>query len=609
MDFSNQDYVFRYLQSKYGKENVAHVVTYGKMTPKAVSRKVFNTFGHSMAYIKSVNRHINENDKSIADALKRSKELRALEKKHPNEFRVIKRLEGVISHEGKHAGGIVIYEGLSSLLPIKTESSDNRQGYIVGFDKYMLEELGFWKFDVLGLETLPVIKRCLESIESNHGVVVDLYDIDYEDENVYNDLCSGDVSGVFQLSNQSGKVIEQKPTCFDDIIAINALIRPQADGFWEEYIARRNGKPWHVINARMPYMADTFGMMAYQEQYLLDGHILAGWDIAYADKHLRKNKDIRNDVELRDKFITDAMRRGYNQTDMEQVWSEIEDAVDSGYSFNKSHSASYGMTSYQTAWLKHYYPNEFYASLMTSNGDDQDEIAGYIADCKKRGINILPPSINHSDDNFNPTKDGIRYRITTISHVGSTAVTDILRNSPYVSFSDFCKRRSTSKVKSNSIVNLIKAGAFDEFGERHTLLWEWDMMQRTKTQIKNDYECERYDDSLTQRLAWEKESLGMYISAHPMDKYSFKPLESFPDNGNAFVGGEVMKVSTALQKNGKEMAFVDLDTNHGVVRVLVFAQPWSNAGNKMIFDEGNTLLIRGRRSGDSILFNSGEVIE
>lgn len=602
VDFSDQEFVFRDLQKKYGKENVAHIMTFGKMTPKAVSRKIFNCFGFSQFEIKRINSNINDNDNSIQEALDRSPELRAYKAKHENIFRVIERLENVISHTGQHAGGILIVKDLAEKFPVVSKDGD----YIVAFDKKMVEALGGWKFDVLGLETLPTVRRCLDNIEANHNIVVDLYDIDYDDPKVYDSLCKGDVSGVFQLGNQAGKVMEQRPKNFSDLIAINALIRPGV-GDWNEYLERRAGKVWAVEKEQLSYMSDTSGVLTYQEQYLLDAKTFAGWDIAYADKHLRKNKDISNDVETKDKFIEDAYTYGGCDTDKAlAIWQNIENAVSGGYSFNKAHSASYAMLSFQTAWLKTYYPTEWYASLMTGKGDDQDAINGLVAECKAKGIPILPPNINESTDTFRPTKEGILYRITTISHVGKTALQDIYKLRPIKSFKDLIGRRTQKHLNDRAVVNLIKAGALDEFGERHDLLWQLDMHNRKKTDVKNGVECDRYDDSQKQRTEWEKEALGMYLSTHPMEKYSFKPLDSFENESNAFIGGEVAVVNKALQRNGKEMAFVTIDTEYGMVRCLVFASSWADKGNQLVLSEGSLVLIRGRRSGDSIIFNSAE---
>lgn len=610
VDFSDQEFVYEYLCSKYGIENVAHVNTNGTMTPKAVVRKVLSAFGYSSAKINMVNSNIMDNERSIQNAINNSPSLRRIASELKKEFDVIKRLEGTISHEGTHAGGIIIQKDLSSKLPVRVvlDKEKNRTHRIVCFDKYALEELGHWKFDVLGLETLPIIKRCIDNIKINHDIDVDLYNIDYDDPKVYEALSSGDASGIFQLANQASKLMEQHPNNFLDLIAINALIRPGV-GDWNEYINRRNGKEWSIYEPRSDYMSETSGTMTYQEQFLLDAHILCGWEISFADKHLRKNKDIRNDAETKALFIADGIDRGHSEHVMNKVWGEIENAVDGGYSFNKAHSTSYAMLSFQTAWLKTYYPTEFYASLLTSNSHDKKEVAKLIAECKRRGIKILPPDINISDDSFTPTKDGITYQITAISNVGSTSIKDILRIRPIKSLSDLLERRTKKNINGRTTSNLIKSGCLDAVSDvdRGELMYELKMYGRTKTQKKNNLilDKDEYNDKI--KLDWEKETLGLYLAEHPMDAYSFKPLDSFNDNGSAFIGGEIVEVKEATQKNEKKMAFMTLDTGYDLTRVLIFASYWGEE-LKETLTEGKIILARGRRSGDSLLYDSMEVL-
>jgi len=607
VDFSDQNAVFTDLQRKYGHKNVARIIAFGTLTPKAICRKVMNCFEHDESVIKSISKLIPDLCQSMKDAYSASPELTTYRIQYKKEFDVIERLEGIVSHESQHAAGVIIYPNLSSYLPIKTRGED-RSLRIVAFDKYMIEELGFFKFDVLGLETLPMIKHCLDSMSDK----IDLHHIDLEEKEVYDMLCSGDVSGVFQLSNQMQKVMEQQPRNFKDLIAINALIRP-GTGDWAEYISRRKGKEWSVHQNRLPYLKETEGLITYQEQFLLDCKTFAGWDIAYADKYVRKNKAIKQDTELARKFILDSVSNGFSESDATLVWHEIEDAVDGGYSFNKSHSASYAVISYQTAWLKYHYPEHFYAALMSSektDGDGQSAISGYIVECKQRDIKILPPDINHSGDNFIVNDEGISYRITTISHVGESAIRAIERLRPITSFSNFLERREKQHIKQNVLVNLIKAGCFDfDNPNRAELLWQLDMLNRTKTQIKNNYECPRYayDDKI--KAEWEKEALGMYLSLHPMEKYGFKPLSSFTEGSYVLQGGEVYDIKEFKDKNKNDMAFVFINTLFGNVKLLVFASTWRYLQIKSSFTKGNIVLVKGKRSGDAVIVDSVEVLE
>lgn len=611
VDFSDQDGVFADLQSKYGEENVARIIAFGTLTPKAVCRKVFSAFGHGMAEINKISKLVPDLCQRLSDAYKASPELLRYKKTYQKEFEIIERLEGIVSHESQHAGGVLIYPNLSSILPVKTKAED-RTKRIVAFDKYMIEELGHYKFDILGLETLPIIKRTLDYIKQSKGLDIDLYKINLNDKNIYEMLCSGDVSGVFQLANQAQKVMEQQPGDFKDLIAINALIRPGV-GNWEEYIARRKGKKWTVYDLRMPYMKETVGTMTYQEQFLLDCKILAGWSIAFADKKVRKNKNIREDVELHQKFINDAIERGNDKIEMEKVWKEIEDAVDGGYSFNKSHSASYAVLSFQTAWLKYYYPAEFYASLMSSektDGDGQSAISGYITECKQRGIKMLPPDINNSGDNFIVTDEGIGYKITTITNVGDSAIEGIEKMRPVKSFQDFLERKEKKSVKKNVVINLIKAGCFDfDNPNRAELMWEFEMSQRNKTQIKEEHQCFKYNWNDKLKSKWENEALGVYLTVHPLERYGFKTLDTFKDGETALQGGEIYELKVFKDKKQNEMAFVWINTLFGNLKILVFSSMWTREEVRNAMQKGNIIMVKGTRSGNDILLSKVEVLE
>jgi len=611
VDYADQDAVFDDLVRKYGADSVARIAAYGRLTPRANIRKVFTVFGHDMVTIKKATSMVHDLISSLDKAIKANPDVHTHLSKYPKEYEVIKRLDGIIATESQHAGGVLVYPNIGKYVPVKTLRADPTKR-IATWDKYMLEEVGQIKYDVLGLATLPVLDGAVKLIKEYEGVDIVLHELPRDDSKVYTMLCNGDVSGVFQLSNQAQKVMEQQPRNFDDIIAINALVRPGV-GDWDEYIARRQGKKYDILEVRKPYMYDTFGTMTYQEQFMLDAKHLAGWGLAYADKTLRKNKDIRNDIETRDKFINDSLLRGFKKDDIEKVWEEIENAVDGGYSFNKSHSAAYGQISYQTAWLKANYPLYFYSALMSAegtDGDGQSAISGYITELKQRGIKLLPPSINDSEERFVPKNGGIAYRITTISKVGEGAVESIKDMRPIRSFYDFLERRDTRKIRKDVIVNLIKAGAFDEFNEnRGQVMEEFMRSQLTPTQIKKGVDIEPipYDDKV--KMEWEKEVLGMYLSSHPMEKYGFKPFDSYIDGEyGALVGGEVYERRVFNDKKGNEMAFIFINTLYGNVKVLCFSSSWSVDWVRAT-QIGNIIMVKGKRSGNDIIANTIEVLE
>lgn len=603
-DFSDIDAVFEYLVEMYGKDNVGRIKTFGTLAPKASVRRVFSAFGHTQALMAQINGSMPTRPSfTLEEAFKESNQLREFREEYAKEFAVVESLEGVISHTAQHAGGVVIWDRLSDVLPVTT-NSDDRDKLIVGFDMDTLEEIGHFKFDILGLQTLEVIERALDYIEEDTGSYIDLDSIDFEVPGVYKMLSSGDVSGVFQLEEQSTKVMEQSPKTFEDLIAINALIRPGI-GDWNRYLRRRSKEEEYTIHEdRRDYLEETEGIITYQEQFLLDCNVFAGWGIAYADKMVRKNKSIKSDKELKDKFYSDSEANGYDLDVIERVWSEICDAVDGGYSFNKSHSTSYARLTYKTAWIKYHYPKEFYSALMTQNAKDQAKVSDLIAEVKQRSIPILPPDINISGSDFHATKDGIRYQLSAITGIGNSAMKAIEELRPIKDLDDLVGRSRRADVRSNVVVNLIKAGVFDYQNDNRVQLLNhfYDLIGGKQERIPEGMW------SATARSLFEKESLGVYLSSHPMEKYGYASLESFEDDKVAIIGGEVIEVSRINDRKGNPMAFVEVDTEYGVVKCVVFSYVWNNKhmNTQEVMSEGNLIEIRGKRSGNDILPNQIE---
>lgn len=613
VDFSDQEHVFKHLQDLHGMDNVARIATYGTLSCRNVIRKIMSCFNYSQKEIAIINGSLPPDlDLTVEHAYNSSEKFKKF--MDNNEFiaKAIKRLENTISHEGKHAGGFVIYKDLTSLTPCKYENDSNgiRCIPVVQFDKKQIESCGFYKMDVLGLENLITVRYALDMIKNNEGVDINLDNINFEDENVYNMLSNGDVSGVFQLSNQAGKVIEQQPNCFKDLIAINALIRPGVDYNWGEYIQRRKGKPWSIDEERMEYMSDTRGLMIYQEQFLLDCKVFAGWDIAFADKYVRKNKNIKEDIEIQEKFYKDAIERGYEKEKIYYIWEEIKESA-SKYSFNKSHATSYAILSYKTAWLKYNYPIYWYASLLNSEINNQEKVEGLIAECKKKGIKILPPDINKGSYKFEGTKEGIRIPINYMKGIGEDVIKYIQKNLlPIKSFDDMIERGLRKYIKKNVVISMVKGGVFDfENENREYFLWKYDMHNRKKTQIKNGYICphQEYDEKI--KLKWEKEVYGLYLSKHPLENRNTRSLNDYIEGEKAVQVIEKREVIERLQKNGKPFAFLMGSNQHGSVKCLIFADLWANEDIQLTINSNDTLLVTGKKSGDSIIVWEIEGIE
>lgn len=613
VDFSDQEHVFKHLQDLHGADNVARIATYGTLSCKNAIRKIMGVFDFSQRDIAIVNGSLPKNlDVTVEQSYNESEVFRDFMDANPFVARCIRRLEGNISHEGRHAGGMVVYKGITELTPCKYENDSygNRTVPVVQFDKKQIEAVGFYKMDVLGLENLTTVRYALDMIEENEGIKIDLDKIDYEDDGVYEMLRQGDVSGVFQLANQSSMIREQKPKCFADLIAINSLIRPGVGDF-KEYIARRNGKPYVIHPDREWYMKDTEGLITYQEQFLLDCKTFAGWDIAFADKNIRKNKDIKNDSEIRTKFIHDCVCNNYNEELAQRLWQEIEDAVSGGYSFNKSHSTSYGVLSFKTAWMKHYYPIYWYASLLNSEIDNQDQVEGLIAECKRKGIKILPPDINKGSYKFEGTRDGIRIPINYLKGVGEDVVKYIKKElAPIASLQDMLDRGIKKYIKKNVVEAMIKAGIFDfENPDREHMMWLFNMTRRKKTDIKNGIECPHQEYNERIKLEWEREVLGMYLTAHPLDTRNARSIRDFIDGEMAVQVIEKREVTERLQRNGKPFAFLMGSNQHGMLKCLVFADIWAEEDVRKTIENNEYILVKGKRSGNDIIVNHVEGIE
>lgn len=591
IDFSDIDAVFRHLQEVYGVTNVARVGAYNRMSCKSAIRKVLGAFDISQADIsKLVGMLPNRLKFTFDECLAESAGLSCWFDEHADLRDIVFKLEGKISHMTTHAGGVIICNDLTSMLPITVVDGK----MVVELDKHVLAELGHYKFDILGLESLVLLDNILQEIPDE----IDWTKVDYEDQNIYDMLCKGDVFGVFQLSEQREKVVEQQPRNFEDLIAINALIRPGV-GDWNEYLRRRRENVGTAFDRGLSYLKPTSGIIVYQEQYLLLAGTYAGWDIAYSDKHIRKNPDIRNDEELKCKFYHDSAVRGYEAYDIQEVWEEIVKVIEAGYGFNRSHSTSYAVLSFQTAYLKHYYPIQFYAALMTINGNDKEQMSNIKSLIDVLKIPLLPPDINLSDDTFKPTDKGILYRINSVNDVGGSALAEIERLKPIASLKDFIARRTPKFVKINSLVNLIKAGSFDfENPNRYEMLLELSTLTSAEVPIEK-----------LPNYSYERDALGLYISEAPYDKYQ---IGKFSDVGNGQICttvGEVQSVFKINDKNGNEMAFVNIINQHGVIKMVVFTKLWTAAGTETCLTVGNLIMVSGKKDKESLLVNKVEQLE
>lgn len=373
-------------------------------------------------------------------------------------------------------------------------------------------------------------------------------------------------------------------------------------GDWKEYVARKNGKKYYLHPARKPYLAETYGIIAYQEQYELDCKTFAGWSIAYADKHVRKNKDIRADTALRQKFIDDSIKRGFQESLLTRIWDEILVAASGGYSFNKAHALSYAVLSYQSAWLKCHYPEHFYAALMTKEGGDQDELANLVAEIKRRDIAVVSPDINTSTDKFVAKGGKIYYRLTSIDQVGDAAMKAILTARPVKSVEELIGRTARKDLKSNVLISLIKAGCFDFENQNR-----FKLLNQAQKALGNDVESYgEYND--TEKAILEKHSLGIYLSSHPLDKYHFTPFYDSANSQEAIIAGEIMSISEIKDRNGRLMAFITVSNQYGNVKCVVFSSGWTKA-IKEVAMANQFVIVVGKKDGTSLLVNKMQRLE
>lgn len=583
VDFSDIDAVFRHLQDKYGKDSVARVGAYTKFTCKSGLRKVMSTFGFTQAEIAVVVAWLpKELDFTLQDATEYSADFKQWIEQHKEIYEILFRFEGMIEHHSTHAGGVIICKNLTELLPVMT-NSDDRDKLIVAMDKKEIEELGHYKFDILGLKSLTLMKNI-----SDYTGVIPKESMDFEDSNIYDMLCSGDVLGVFQLSDQRDKVMQQQPKCFEDLIAINALIRPGVCD-WESYLSERflHKKDKDLL----PFMQNTHGLIVYQDQYLQLAQHYAGWDIAYSDKHIRKNKNIMEDVELREKWLQDTAKNGHSKKVMQELWSTICGIVANGYGFNRAHSTSYAVLSFQTAYMKYYFPKEFYAAYLTQNIGNKENTNEAINKVKSLGIKLLAPDINLSSDKYIPREDGIMLPLNSIKGVGGSVLFEINRLKPIGGLQDFLDRRIKKFIKKTSIEALIKAGVFDgEPLSRYEMLCSFDPNKSYKEE-KN--------------FVYEKEAFGFYINETPFDNRGVKPWSDYADGSEVTTVLEIVEINTRYDKRGNEMAFASGVNNIDTLRLVIFSSVWK----KLHLNEEDLVLVKGRKDKSSLIVNSMEKLD
>jgi DNA polymerase-3 subunit alpha len=620
--------VLDYITKRYGEDKVAGIITFGTMAARAAVRDTGRALGMAYGEVDAIakiipppvqGRHI-----PLEKSVKNSPELREVYQKDPRAKRLLDmamKLEGTVRHASQHASAFVITKDeLTCYVPLQTAQKEGVK-QVTQYSMYPVAELGLLKMDFLGLANLTTIERALEIIEAVDGTKIDIHNLPLDDKKTFELLSRGDTVGVFQLesSGMQRYVRELKPTSLDDVAVMVALYRPGPMQFIDTYIARKNGKQDVVYPHEMTKNAleQTYGIPVYQEQVMQISRDMAGFTGGEADK-LRKamgKKIAKLMAEMKDKFIAGSIKNGVSKGDAEKVFSMLEDFA--AYGFNKSHAVCYAMIAYQTAYLKANYPESFMAALLTNDLDDIDRIAIEIEECERMGIHVLPPDINESFVDFGVVKESgnIRFGLAAIKNIGSVPAKIIVKerkqNGPFKSFEDFIDRMSKTDVEGTlerTVLNkkileaLAKSGGLDAMAERSHVLAGMDVVlkriQETSKKIKSsqiglfgevlsgDIEIGKLDlpvvDPATkqERLTWEKELLGIYISEHPLKEVAGKlayavthPLDKLDltmEGKKVKVGGILTTIKKINTKSGKAMVFAGIEDGSGKSEVLVF---------------------------------------
>ena len=554
--YERRSEVIDYVIEKYGKDCVTQIVTFGTLAARGVIRDVGRVMDLPYNFCDTIAKNIpNELNITIDKALIMNPELRSMYESDETVKRLIdmaKRLEGLPRHTSMHAAGVVISQkAMDEYVPL-SRSSDGT--ITTQFVMTTIEELGLLKMDFLGLRTLTVISDAVKLVEKNHGIKIDVDNIDYDDKKVLDSIGTGKCDGIFQLESAGMKnfMKELKPQSLEDVIAGISLYRPGPMDFIPKYIKGKNEPEsvTYVCKELEPILEPTYGCIVYQEQVMQIVQNLAGYTMGQADnirRAMSKKKQYVIDAERQnfvygneEQGIKGCIANGISEQAANQIYDSMVDFAK--YAFNKSHAAAYAVVAYQTAYLKYYYPVEFMAALMTSVIDNTRKVAEYIYSCRQMGIKVLSPDINEGEGRFLATKDGIRYGMYAIKSIGRQVIDIILAereaNGKYITLSDFLSRVAGREVNKRAVENLIKAGACDGLdGNRQQMLLVYNTLidnlnQEKKNSLagqmslfdlvseeeKKAYEVrfpnvEEYSKEI--KLGFEKEVLGIYLSGHP----------------------------------------------------------------------------------------------
>ena len=659
--------VLEWVEDKYGHDKVAHIITYGTMATKNSIKDVARVEKLPLERSKQLCNAIpdklpNGLKMNLANAISVIPELREAEasanKLESETIRYAKMLEGTVRNTGIHAcGTIICRDAISDWVPVSTAEDKSNPGHkllCTQYDGHVIEETGLIKMDFLGLKTLSQLKEAGENVRLRHGVEIDLDTIPIDDELTYRLYCEGRTIGTFQFESAGMQkyLRELQPSVFEDLIAMNALYRPGPMDYIPSFIARKNGREEikYDIPCMEKYLKDTYGITVYQEQVMLLSRQLANFTRGESDalrKAMGKKKKAIVDA-MKPKFIEGGKANGHDPKVLEKIWSDWEKFA--SYAFNKSHATCYSWVAYQTAYLKAHYPAEFMAGIMSRSLDNINDITKFMDECRAMGIPTLGPDVNESRQKFSVNKKGeIRFGISAIKGVGGTAADAIISeretNGPYKSIFDFIQRINLNAVNRKCVESLVLSGGFDSFGirredffaknpkgeafidtfVRYGQTFQMEMNQMRNSLFGGDNEVEIATPPIIRGEMWsdierlnkERDLVGIYISAHPLDEYKIildnlcntkcselSDISQLQDREDIIMGGIVTAVTSKFTKNGKPCGFVTIEDFEGSGELALFGEEWGRWNG--MFKEGCTIYMTAKcqqRYRDSKFFD------
>ena len=629
--------VIKYVTEKYGKDSVSQIITYGKLQARAALRDVGRVLGMSYSEVDVIAKLIPDKlGITLKEAIETEKRIRERMETDPqvnNMITIALKVEGLVRHAGIHAAGVIIADGeLVKHAPLyKGVDGEN----VIQYDMKHAEKIGLIKFDFLGLKTLTYIQYALSLIHENRGHKIPIHEIDIDDPKIYELMSKGNSAGIFQFEGDgiTNALKKIKPTCFEDIMAINALYRPGPMEMIPEYTKRKHGesKVEYIFPELENILKETYGVIIYQEQVQLIASIIASYSLGEADilRRAMGKKIAREMNQQRERFLKGAEQNGYDKVRSEKLFNLMAEFAK--YGFNKSHSAAYCVIAAQTAWLKAHYPIEFYAAILSTEMSDTDKVVKYIKICRQQKIDIHPPHINHSNYKFTVKGETLYYSLAACKGLGQSAVEAILearkktKNGKFESLDHFFETVDLRRVNKKGIESLIKAGALDDFGFHRRQLYEGfeklveaaesrrldrEVGQRSLFSLLGDEERKMTMVSLPEceswpkmaKLRYEKEILGFFLSDHPLNGYedicelwfrtSVSSLQDRRNKDEVTMAGMVSRYREIVTKKGTRMAFLQFeDRMEANIEVTVFPDTYSQC--EALIKQEEPLIISG----------------